>query len=136
MNQQTLNFDGPKMPKLVGADLLVAEHILAATAKSPASIEYLQEMVRATAYGEIDERRIKKVAERLRDAGFIVCAYRNKTKGYYIPKTAEEIRDGLRGYLAQSVTQIKKVMRLLRSQGYAEIAGQMRLECEAALKEE
>lgn len=130
--QPTFDFTAPQMPQYHGRELEIAGEILRATSQQPVSI---QSLVMESDF-KVSERRVKQIVEELRDAGFIVCAKRGDNNGYYQARTIDEAREGLRGYWSQAITQITKIRRLCNRSGYRELAGQLKIECEAALREE
>lgn len=133
-DQFAFNFEQPALP-YKGAELTIAQLILNATSAEPASIHWLQRKA-AQAGADVSDRRIKQIVEELRSAGYIVCAQRGDNHGYYLARSAEEAWSGLAQYRAQAITQIKRINQIFRQSSFKSLCGQMKLECEAALKEE
>lgn len=108
-------------------DLMLA--ILHATKEQPISTRL------CCGYGNTDERGVRAVVEKMRRAGFLVCVVPG-TGGYYMPRTVEEKREGIRHFYGSALTQIRNVRTMLAASGNVELAGQLRLEIEAAMEGE
>jgi hypothetical protein len=131
--QTAFNFNAPLPYR--GGEKVIADAILAATSAEPASIHWLQRKA-AQAGADVSDRRIKQIVEELRSAGYIVCARRNDNPGYYVARSAEEAWHGMDGYRKQAISQIKFLNKIFKQSSFKSLCGQMKLECEAALKEE
>jgi len=104
--------------KLTEDDSRVWWHISLADRTSPRSIRQLAEET------GMNDRSIKASVEHLRFAGIAVCASRVKPNGYYIAKTADDVRDAVRPMVSQAKTMLLNASRLCSKQTVREMLGQ------------